>query len=629
VSVKETSLFIPSKPNTTREIPEFSIAWTDSSGIQRDGHVESKIDQSVEGMLDYSDINLELHASLPSWSTRQYVESSSDHSKGKSFVLLFGACLWKERANSWWTERDLQHCLELHRSDGVLPLNELDGNFCLISYDRLSQTLWLATDFWATAGFYYGSRGSLTIASNRAAVVADRIHAQIDAMGYLSLLRSTVPAAGSSLFRGVSRISMGQALYFTNSASNARVVETGPIYKEPENWSFRDTLERSRVALSSTIANCVSREQTIVDLTSGNDTRVIAAALSHRSDLTKQLIFRVVGSSGSHDVEVANQIASHFNWRCNANVAISGALTAENAPKVALAADGSFSLDLIANRLFFESTSWPDAQHLVGGMAGELFRNWIWQQELFRMGLTTAINYPALLRHRVPRDHAVDVSSITSGRLSNREHDQWLIGSLRILDQRYPSALNTSKLELYYIQRLMHRTPWWPLASRLITILPFLWSSVTDVSLRIPWRQKRTRRLVTTLVEEFDSWIATLATDRGAPFRPLRMGTAMAYGRYLLSYNRDVIRRHYLERTPAPLQVETTGNSKRADLAPELAELLPGSRISLHEDYGLADEVKCGAGSRLSHSRRAEFLTTLQIELLCRNYPGIRRELQY
>ena len=123
---------------------------------------------------------------------------------------------------------------------------------------------------------------------------------------------------------------------------------------------------------------------------------------------------------------------------------------------------------------------------------------------------------------------------LSGGLLTREAHDDLLIQPLRRLDAQYPSALNVYKLDLFDIQRQMHRTPWWALAPRILIILPFLWTDMTDSSLRIPWFHKRTRRLITTAVEELNPRVAAEPTDRGAPFRPLRAGTALAYTKYLL-----------------------------------------------------------------------------------------------
>jgi hypothetical protein len=608
---------------STNQAPHFVVTWNTSAPEQSE--TQRIVCESGEESFTYRDRFLQLQTILP---TERYVEPT-EQPKGRSFALLFGACLWKDRPNSWLTVADLRSCLEFHRSVGLLPLNELDGTFCLISYDHVSQSLWLTTDFWSTTGFYYGSRQQLIVASNRAAVVADRIQAPIDAMGYLCLLRSAVPPAGSSMFYGVSRITMGKALHLTTSTADNRIVSTGPLYREPERWSFSESVERSMSCLSSTVADCVNRKETIVDLTAGNDTRLIAAALTRRSDLTSGLTFRVIGSAGSRDVEIAKVIANHFHWRHITHPSLNNGLCADNALGVSVLADGAFSLDSIANRLLLEATVSPEAQHLVGGLAGELFRGWIWQQELHRTG-RIPVNYPALLRHRVPRDHAIDTSFITGGRLDSATHDQWLIEPLRQLDTMYPDALNVSKLDIYYIQRMMHRTPWWPVASRLTMMSPFLWTRVTDVSLRIPWLFRRTRRLVTTLVEKFDLWIAKQPTDRGAPFQPFKIRNALAYNRFLLTYLRDVIRRHYLQSTPAPIRIGQSSHEPDSQaFLPGLAELLHEGRTHLHEENGLAEEMKRAGSNGVSNSRKVEFLTVLQVELLFRNYPGIKRELKF
>jgi len=612
----------------TNLIPGFTLTWIARVNEQREHQSTNPTFEFSDSTLRYQHGGFEIQAILPSWSTQKYIETLNQ-TRCPSFVLLFGACLWKDRPGSWLSIRDLQHCLESHQSVGALPLTELDGNFCLISYDAVSRSVWVGTDFWSTVGFHYGQRENLLVVSSRAAVVADRVRAPIDAMAYLSLVRTTVPAAGSSLFCGVSRITMGQALHFTQSTVNLQPVPTGALYRDLESWSFRETVERSKLSLKTTVADCVNRPQTVVDLTAGNDTRLIAAALSARPEVTAPLVFRVLGSEMSPDVEIATAIAKRFNWRYVAQPRLVGGLLPEHAPEIALAADGTYALDGIADRLLLEESRWPDARHLVGGLAGELFRSWIWQQELHRAGRTTSVDYAALLRHRVPRDHEADIARITGGRIGAQEHDEWLMAPLRKVGEQYPSALNVSKLDLYYIQRLMYRIPWWAFASHLLTITPFLWARTTDVSLRMPWQYKRTRRLVTTVVEELSPSIATFPTDRHAPFRSFRLGTALSYARYFTGYAGDIILRHYLRKTPAPLSTLASTPPQQNALQPALADWLTLGRVVMHEENDLADAMKRNGGNQLTNARRAEFLAILQVQLLCRQYRGIRQELVF
>lgn len=601
--------------------PGFTLRWALRRG-EPGGASESGLVVSPDG-LTYQAGYLWLRATLPAWSTLRHVETAAVGSRA-SFALLFGAAHWKGRQDSWLSAADLATFLERHRAGQPPPVLDVDGNYCVVSYDHVSDSVWVATDFWATVGFYYGRGADFAVVSSRAAAVADLIGSPVDATAYLALLRSAVFPAGSTLFRDVSRISMGEALRLAPLVRDVAPTPLAPLYREPDDGSFRDSVERSVAALRRVVPFTGSRPGTVVDITAGNDTRLLAAALAGRADVTRDLTFRVVGPSTSPDVVISTRLAGRLGWTHRACAQQTGALTADALADTAVAADGSFSLEFIANRLAFEERQWPDARHLIGGSAGELFRSWIWQPELLRMGRTPSINYDALLKHRVPRDHRVDVPRITGGRLDQRMHDELLIAPLRKLDASLPSVLNVYKLDLYYIQRLMHRVAWWAIAPRIVTILPFLWTGLTDVSLRLPWRHKVTRRLVTTVVERLHPGLAEEPTDRGAPFRPLRPGTALAYSGYLSSYVSDIVRRHYLSRVPRPL----LPSLRPLAIPREWAEPLATPAASpLHDGKDLLERVRSGKGDGLSSTGRQEFLTMLQVQLLFDRYPGIRREL--
>jgi hypothetical protein len=188
-----------------------------------------------------------------------------------------------------------------------------------------------------------------------------------------------------------------------------------------------------------------------------------------------------------------------------------------------------------------------------------------------------------------------------------------------------PAVLNVYKLDLYYIQRLIHRIAWWAVNTRVTTILPFLWLDITDVSLRLPWRHKVTRRLVTSVVERLEPRLANDPTDRGAPFRPLRLGTAARYAHYLAKYVFDIAGRHYLLREPRLLS-----SSRSVAISRDWADLLTTRATHLlHDGRELIRRVGSTGGESLGSAGRREFLTMLQVQLLFDCYPGIRRELAF
>jgi hypothetical protein len=574
--------------------------------------------------------SLHLDASLDAPTLGTFYVARSGLDQG-SFVLLFGVAHWKNHFNSHVSERDLQDILESHRREDNPRFGDLAGNFCLVSYDEHSQSMWVGADFWATAAPYYGEGPEGFVAANRSGIVADRTRASIDGISYLALIRNATLPSGRTLFDGVRRLTMGQALRLDARSGTVELIKLGPLYREPFRIGFPESVDRSIRVLSSAIPLSVSFPNTTVDLTAGNDTRLTAAALTTDPALSQRLRYRVTGQNTDPDVTAAQRIARILAWDltvCPQNVLPS--LNVHSLLSTAGLADGSFPLLSTANRLELEARYWTTSGYLVGSIAGELFRNWMWQPELFRMGQTTRVNFQALLKHRIRRDPSIEALRLSNGVMNVRDHDEMLLEPYVQLDALYPEALNTYKLDLMYILQLQNRIVWWPLATRLTVVLPFLWSDVTDVALRLPWLHKATRRLVTSIVEQLAPPITDIPTDRGAPFKPLGLATLRDYAAYLFSYTTDIARRHYLSPVvPTPLDVG--GSVTRQGQPPLDAEwaAVISSCTRLHDDRGLVATIRDRHVSDLPTSRRNEFLTMLAVELLCRVYPGIRRQLAF
>jgi hypothetical protein len=542
-----------------------------------------------------------------------------------SFVVLYGRAHWKTNFQQQLSSADLATILQAHRTKDDPQLGQLAGNFCLLSYDELAETMWIGCDFWGTAAPYYGSGSEYFVAASRAGMVAQKISASIDGISYLALMREATIPSGRTLFDGVRRLTAGHALRLDGRTGRADIVSLGALYREPINCTLSESVERSTRVIMSAVALAASAPGTMVDLTAGNDTRLTAAALAIRPDLGRNVRFRVTGEPHDPDVIAARSISAIMGWkleRCSKYIPFDS--TMAGLLGVAAAGDGFSSLLGTGSRIELERQCRAQAGTLVGSTCGELFRNWIWQPELHRMGQTRQVNFDALMQHRIRRNRDTEVQRLSNNAMSIEDHDRQLLQPYRDLAGMFPEALNTYKLELMYIQQLQNRIVWWPLVSLLTVQMPYLWSDVTDVSLRLPWRHKLTRRLVTTIVESIAPEISAIPTDRGAPFKTLRLSTVKDYARYLRLYTSDIIRRHYLTRG-APIALST---SQRPDdtILSEWADIISG--CALHNDHGLIASVRDGHRA-LQKSQRVEFLTMLNVELLLRVYPQIRRRLVF
>lgn len=463
----------------------------------------------------------------------------------RSFVVVFGVCRRRGRGEVV-TQSDLEEVLQGLRSGRRAELCELDGQFVLIAFDHLGERLWVWNDFWGIAGVFFGRRGPQTALGSQAAWVAATLRMGVNGHSLLAYVRRTAMPTGSTLFAGVRRFACGQIceLNVGTGEGELRGAELGQV-EAPVALSLAEHVERVAEALTAATSATQTAGTLSMDLTGGNDTRVLAACLEAAGSSTS-VRFRVAGESESApDVLIAREIAKQFGWRLE-RIPPSAALAVslEDVEAAAARGDGMVSPIAFAKRWTQETHFGEGARNHVGGGAGELLRGFYWQQEFFGIGRRRDVDVKALLRHRIYRTAWVDARRISAGRVDEASHDRVLGKPTIEFSRLMQSARNTLRLDVIYIQKWMTNITWWPLYDRAGQVAPFLFKAVSDRILDVPWQLRMTRQFVTKLVERVSPKLCTIPTDSGAPFRPLGLSTIVPYGRYAVALIRDKARRH-------------------------------------------------------------------------------------
>jgi hypothetical protein len=475
--------------------------------------------------------------------------------------MSFGWCYRNGSSVNDLTEADMIAFLQTHRSGAAPDVAAMEGIFCILSYDHVSESMWICTDMWAQHGYYYGSNSDLVVVSSNASIVADMLEAQIDGMSYLALLRGTGVPPGRTLYRNVWRVTCGRALHLDASRRTAQLVQIQPLHRPPVRVTFASALDQVVESLTTVCPFAASRPSTVVDLTGGNDSRLMAAALrsSRGSRVDEDVTFKVVGEDSHPDVVIARQIADLFGWSLRRNPTPSDeGLSVELLVKAALLGDG-FQMPLaVGKRLLQETQHWESFDAHVGSIGGELFRDFFWRHELQHEGRTSRVNFDALLKHRLYASVNVDPGRLSDGLITLADHNAALLKPYRLVVAALPEMLNVYALDIIYLHKLMSTSYCWILSDTRKVILPFLSAAATNVSLRIPWKFRARRRLVTAAVERMNSDLAELPTDAGAPMTPLRLSTLFAYGQYAFRDARSAYARHFSRKRPAQKQVLTT-----------------------------------------------------------------------
>ncbi|RJP82806.1 MAG: hypothetical protein C4524_00080 [Candidatus Zixiibacteriota bacterium] len=547
--------------------------------------------------------------------------------EGRSAVVVFGWCYRIGSGRGDMNAEDLAWLLETHRQAGQPDLENLSGTFCLVSWDHRSGTMWISADLWGQQGFYYGSNRDEMVAGGRAEEVAQRLGASLDGFSYLSLLRGCEISPGRTLFAGVHRATPGRSLRLDLRARTARLVQTQPLFRPIQKIGFAEAVDQFVEVIQRVIPAAAEPPGTCVDLSGGNDTRMAAAVLAQArgGEIGRRATFRVAGPEGHKDVVTARRIAQTMGWNLVRDDRDSPlGYTEEALLQAARLSDGKFLLPAVMNRLAQER-SHPQATGLVGCLAGELFRDYFWRQEMLNLGRTNQLNYPAFLKHKFYASPEVEAARISRGRMRLEDHDEALLNPYRQLDQGLPPVRNVYKLDRFYHFKMMHSNWSWIVADSRKVIMPFHSHEISRVSMTIPWRLRLGRRIITTGIQRLEPRLAAIPTDDGAPMEPLGWRTWPRYLAWLAWDVHSAYMRHFGRRRPSPFP--PAGFSvPQAGLEMIFAgRLLP----HLYDVQPALQAAKATSGRDLKRPQYLELQALLLVEALSRVYPGLEPALDF
>ncbi|MBI4720433.1 MAG: hypothetical protein HY770_04265 [Chitinivibrionia bacterium] len=549
-------------------------------------------------------------------------EGGSEDRPGASALIAFGWCYRMGSGRNHLGEADARAFVHSHRTRELPDAEPLSGTYCLVSYDHVTETVWVSTDMWAQHSFYYGSNDDVVVIASKASLIANLLRRRIDGVTYAAHLRGCDVPPGRTLYAGVYKATCGRAVRLDLRERTARLVQLQPLYRPVEKASFAQAVDRFVDVITRVIPPAVSDPGTLVDLSGGNDTRMTAAVLASADGGSrgKAVTWRVAGPDGHLDRAIAGKIAALYGWKlihCRQDEPENAA--ADELADWAVLSDGKFLLPYVAGRLALERRTRETAGGLLGSIAGELFRDYFWRQELHRIGISRTVNQRAFLKHKLYASPDADLARVSGGALTLEAHDRALMQPYADLDASLPDILNVYKLDRYYHFKLMHSTWSWNISHLRRVMYPFHSQEITLVSMRIPWRHRLGRRLITTGVRRLAPELAAIPTDDGAPMEPVALRNLPLYCAWVLKDVSSSYRRHFSRKKFAKYR-ESGLFVPRAwcDIVASGA----ASR-SLYDSRPLLEGVMKKNGRNLSRREYLEMHALLLVEMIAARYHAV------
>lgn len=435
-------------------------------------------------------------------------------------------------ACGWWYDPDAPSArtlADLSRSwrvDHNHPTTDrLEGQYVVVFGNKATGELVVSRDPMAAIPLYATERDGISWSCTSSLVLARATSAKLNTKALRAIFSSGVILAPHSAFVGIDRLHAGQQLRLV-AGTMRETQEWSPFRAAMQHQNIAEAAERG-LDLLRTSWNKMSEtwERISCDLTAGLDSRlVVAVAAANESNFGTT----VFGHEADTDVVIATEIAERFGWQLDAVdvPADWGARRWEYFRRGIELSDGEFAGSSLDKTLLVKELSLPNYDAATGGVGGEFYRDFFWQQELLNIGKTSKLNMERLLTHRFylrpPRASLFREDWFNEFRNDIRHTAQHLI------DQE-PSALNTAKLDLLYLWK--NSGGYARIGGAVANVMPspflLLGRRLYDFSAGVDWRFRTDGKLVREMIHQCHPGLASMRTWYGGsarPFSPLRIG---------------------------------------------------------------------------------------------------------
>lgn len=198
----------------------------------------------------------------------------------------------------------------LHAKYGHNAPNHVQGRFAVAIVDRNAQSVFLATDRFATHPWCFTRRGSRLLFSDRADALSD-VGAQIDPQAVFAFLFHHVIPAPLTIFKDIQRLEGGHRLLWHDGRLQVDAWWR-PSFHEPARVDFAEAKQQFLHIVETAVARAAERGKVGAFLSGGTDSSTVAGMLCKVTGRPAETYSMGFDATGYDEMEFARTASQHF-----------------------------------------------------------------------------------------------------------------------------------------------------------------------------------------------------------------------------------------------------------------------------------------------------------------------------
>jgi len=453
-------------------------------------------------------------------------------------------------AAGWWFDPDAPEserpCLEAlanrYASEGRTALQRLQGQYLIFVGEREQGRLTAYSDNMGMFPFYVVESDGIAWCSTSALALAAALGSHLDSESLRGLFMDGAIRSPHSAFAGIRRVGIGEQAVLANG--RVLVDRIWSPFQPPR--TYRKLKEAAEEGLMLLQRSCRRIYQVwprcALDLTAGLDSRLVVATIA---SLGFPVRVTVSGHQSDLDVAIARQISQHLEWPLLqfAEPPDWGQRRWELFKQGVCLAEGELAGSAIDGTIRVKLALSDLVDAALSGGGGELYRDFFWQQEFFKIGKTSDLDISRVFRYRFLFSAGPNMGLFRKDWRADYVSDQIQIAR-QIVDLE-PDALNTAKLDALYLWKssghfARYSGAVYPLIASPLVLLS---RDLFEYLVALPWQYRVRGRLVRQIITQAHPKLAAMPTWYGGSAEPMRITRPQNYLPYAFGAFKKLVRK--------------------------------------------------------------------------------------